>query len=65
MNLTILNAFIKLYLSNINSGQTGSGKTYTMLGPSEQQFDKNQGLIPRTINHLFQLAFNKKQLVSY
>jgi len=43
-------------------GQTGSGKTYTMLGPSEQQFDKNQGLIPRTINHLFQLAFNKKQL---
>ena len=33
-------------------GQTGAGKTFTMVGGSQNY--KYSGLIPRTINHLFQ-----------
>lgn len=32
-------------------GQTGSGKTYTMFGTEE-----NKGIIPRTVEHIFELA---------
>ena len=37
-------------------GQTGAGKTYTMMGvePENPNFEENQGLIPRTLKHLFE-----------
>ncbi|KAI7898604.1 P-loop containing nucleoside triphosphate hydrolase protein [Cokeromyces recurvatus] len=38
-------------------GQTGTGKTYTMegdLGDSDEYHEKNAGIIPRTIQNLFQ-----------
>lgn len=33
-------------------GQTGAGKTHTMTGFTESY--QNRGIIPRTIQHLFQ-----------
>ncbi|CAD7956137.1 unnamed protein product [Amoebophrya sp. A120] len=40
-------------------GQTGSGKTYTMEGPpqqaiTEKNFERNAGMIPRAVKHVFQ-----------
>lgn len=35
-------------------GQTGSGKTYTMTGGGETE--DGQGIIPRTLRHIFYLA---------
>uniref|UniRef100_H2YAW3 Kinesin motor domain-containing protein n=1 Tax=Ciona savignyi TaxID=51511 RepID=H2YAW3_CIOSA len=47
-------------------GQTGSGKTHTMLGPSEDftnKFpDEKHGVIPRSLEYLFQLIDQKKEM---
>ncbi|EGT59801.1 hypothetical protein CAEBREN_16415 [Caenorhabditis brenneri] len=43
-------------------GQTGSGKTHTMLGPANSWSDPvRKGLIPRSIENLFQLLDKKTQ----
>merc|ERR1719235_531948 len=39
-------------------GQTGSGKTYTMAG--EAGSEEGQGLIPRTIEHLYKVMNDNK-----
>jgi len=49
------------------SGQTGSGKTFTMLGPSEE-YSANvprelRGVIPRSLDYLFQLIERKSEMV--
>ena len=33
-------------------GQTGSGKTYTITGPDDSY--QQRGIIPRTLNYIFQ-----------
>eukprot|EP01083_Nonionella_stella_P005480 15838_1 len=35
-------------------GQTGSGKTYTMEGPSLNRHDENRGMIPRSVEKIFE-----------
>jgi Cdc6-like AAA superfamily ATPase len=37
-------------------GQTGSGKTFTMMGvdPAHEQYHELRGLIPRTLEYLFE-----------
>ena len=40
-------------------GQTGAGKTYTMIGAPGNY--KNRGLIPRSINHIFNEIANKPE----
>lgn len=37
-------------------GQTGSGKTFTMMGvdPAHESYDELRGLIPRTLEYLFE-----------
>jgi len=43
-------------------GQTGSGKTYTMYGPSNCDLSKSpvRGIIPRSIDHMFDTIENAK-----
>ena len=35
-------------------GQTGSGKTFTMEGPSFNKYDENRGMIPRSVEKIFE-----------
>merc|ERR1712187_993088 len=35
-------------------GQTGSGKTFTMEGPSFNRNDENRGMIPRSVEKIFE-----------
>ena len=59
MQLYFVFIFIVLfYYYIIGYGQTGSGKTFTVSGPSlengdEVFFDKNRGLLPRSLDYIF------------
>jgi len=42
-------------------GQTGTGKTYTMLGSPESE--RKKGIIPRSLEEIFNLIKNDKENV--
>ena len=35
--------------------QTGSGKTYTMTGEPGERFDSERGILPRTLEYIFDI----------
>merc|ERR1712003_299248 len=42
-------------------GQTGSGKTFTMEGPSFNKYDENRGMIPRSVEKIFEHQMRLKE----
>ena len=46
-------------------GQTGSGKTYTMFGPDNYARVEELGIIPRSVNYMFDLLDSAKNIMKY
>eukprot|EP01084_Bolivina_argentea_P137951 242951_1 len=69
--------FLKLASSSVESviegynctifafGQTGSGKTYTMFGPENLNKIEELGIIPRSVDYMFKLLNNSKNIIKY
>jgi len=63
---TTVDAVIEGYNCTIFAfGQTGSGKTYTMFGPDNLARVHELGVIPRSVDYMFKLLNESKNILKY